>query len=164
MNLNFEYFLLISIPDFASGSIQSLSNPTFCVDTLSKGEKEPIGLYYCAANKKNPQPTQFFALSWQRDIRIKHGESCWDVSEGGKAPIVLFGCHGMGGNQLWQYDRQQKHVIHVHSSRCLEANFDDKSVFVNKCNRGKENQKWSFGFVNDTALDGWAHSGSKLVD
>lgn len=149
--------------DFASGAIQSLANPTFCVDTLSRGDKERIGLFYCASDKVKPQSTQYFALSWQRDIRIKYGESCWDVSEAGHAPILLFGCHGMQGNQLWKYDRAQKHVIHLHSSRCLEANFDDKTVFVSKCKRDAVNQKWSFGFVNSTALNDWQHSGSKLI-
>lgn len=149
--------------DFASGAIQSLANPSYCVDTLSHGEKENIGLYYCAADILKPQSTQFFALSWQRDIRIKHGESCWDVSEAGKAPIALFGCHGMQGNQLFRYDRELKHVIHSHTSRCLEANFDDRSVSVNTCRRDNVNQKWKFGFVNETALDDWVNAGSRLI-
>lgn len=149
--------------DFASGAIQSMSNPAFCVDTLSHSEKEKVGLYYCANDKVKPQSTQYFALSWQRDIRIKYGESCWDVSEGGNAQILLFGCHGMQGNQLWKYDRRLKHVIHLHSNRCLEGNFEDKTVFVSKCHRDEEKQKWSFGFVNETALDNWGLSGSKLI-
>jgi len=99
-----EKYPPIDPPDFASGAIQSVANPSLCVDTLSHGEKQNIGLFYCASNKVSPQSTQFFALSWQRDIRIKYAEQCWDVSESGKAPVTLFGCHGMQGNQLWKYD------------------------------------------------------------
>lgn len=121
-------------------------------------------MYFCAADKVKPHSTQFFALSWQRDIRIKHGESCWDVSESGNAPILLFGCHAMQGNQLWKYDRHLKHVIHLHSARCLEANFNEKTVYASKCKQNEVNQKWSFGYVNETALDDWKHSGSRLVD
>lgn len=130
---------------------------------MNSGEKSRIGLYFCAADKTNPQLTQYFALSWQRDIRMKYGDSCWDVSESGNAPIVLFGCHGMQGNQLWKYDRRQQHIIHVHSSRCLEGNLEDKSVHVAKCLRDNVKQKWTFAVANTTALDDWEDSGSKLL-
>ncbi|CRL06521.1 CLUMA_CG019455, isoform A [Clunio marinus] len=158
-----EKYPPVDPPDFASGAIQSIANPSYCVDTLSHGDKEKIGLYYCANDKKKPHATQFFALSWQRDIRIKHGESCWDVSESGEAPILLFGCHGMQGNQLWKYDQKMKHIIHLHSSRCLQGDFDEKKVFVSKCKRDEKNQKWNFGFVNTTALDDWENSGSRII-
>lgn len=93
-------------PDFAAGTIKSLSTPTMCVDTLSHKEKEPVGLYYCAKDHLNPQSNQFFALSWQRDIRIKFSDQCWDVSDGkANAPVLLYGCHGQQGNQLWRYDQ-----------------------------------------------------------
>jgi polypeptide N-acetylgalactosaminyltransferase len=66
-------------PDFASGAIQSEADPGYCVDTLNK---QNIGLYSCADDKINPHTTQNFALSWQRDIRMRHNEQCWDVSQG----------------------------------------------------------------------------------
>ncbi|KAL7049519.1 hypothetical protein ACKWTF_003737 [Chironomus riparius] len=150
-------------PNFASGAIQSLANPTFCVDTLSRGEKNKVGLYYCAMDKANPQATQNFALSWQRDIRIRHGEQCWDVSESGNSPVVLFGCHGMQGNQLFRYHLDTKMIQHVISNRCLDANVAKKEVFVSTCDNDNSNQKWMFGSVNETALNNWITSGSKLV-
>lgn len=150
-------------PNFASGSIQSIANPTFCIDTLSRGEKKRIGLYYCAMDKINPQATQNFVLSWQRDIRIRHAEQCWDVSDSGNAPILLFGCHGMQGNQLFRYHPTTKLVQHVISNRCLDADFEKKEVFVSVCDEHKINQQWTFGSLNETALINWEHSGSKLV-
>ena len=73
---------------------------------MSHSEKETIGIYFCAKDLVKPQSNQYFALSWQRDIRIKFGDQCWDVSEGGnKVGVNLFGCHGLQGNQLWKYDR-----------------------------------------------------------
>ena len=150
-------------PDFASGAIQSVANPTYCIDTLSSGEKARIGMYICALDRTNPQLTQFFALSWQRDIRMKYGDMCWDVSEAGDAPILMFGCHGMQGNQLWKYDHRLQHVIHMHSNRCLEGNFEEKTVQVTKCLRSNQNQKWKFAITNTTALDDWENSGSKLI-
>lgn len=128
-------------------------------------------------------------MSWQRDIRIKFGDQCWDVSEGGsKAEISLFGCHGLQGNQLWKYDRvslikesfktvvinynfqfsffviqNNNHIILENSKRCLDVDFDEKKVFVSKCDVNRINQKWNFGYANATALDNWRLSGAKLV-
>lgn len=150
-------------PNFAFGAIQSISNPTFCIDTLSRGEKNRIGLYFCAIDKVNPQATQNFALSWQRDIRVRHGEQCWDVSDSGNAPVVLFGCHGMQGNQLFRYHPDTKLIQHVISNRCIDANFEKKEIFVSTCDKTNENQKWKFGSFNETALLNWETSGSKLV-
>lgn len=158
-----EKYPPVEPPDFAYGAIQSAANPSLCVDTLSHGEKHKIGLYQCADDKVNPQSTQNFALSWQRDIRIKYGTDCWDVSEGGKAPIVMFGCHGMQGNQLFRYFTDTKHIQHVITNRCLDANFEQKQIFVGTCNNNSPNQKWNFGYINETALHDWEHSGSKLV-
>lgn len=158
-----EKYPPVTPPDFANGAIQSVANEALCVDTLGNGEKGEIGLYSCASNKQEPQSTQFFALSWQRDIRIKYGEQCWDVSEAGDASITLYGCHGMQGNQLWRYDRQLKHIIHEHSKRCLNAIINEKKVIVTKCDINNINQRWNFGYLNTTALDSWIKSGAKLV-
>lgn len=48
---------------------------------------------------------QQFDLSWHKDLRV-HGRSmCWDVSTSvDHAPIILFNCHGMKGNQFWKYN------------------------------------------------------------
>lgn len=158
-----EKYPPVDLPDFASGTVQSISNPSYCVDTLSRGDQSNIGIYYCASDKLKPQFNQFFALTHQRDIRIKHTESCWDVSESGNAPITIFGCHGSQGNQLWKYDHKINHIIHVNTHRCLEVNVDEKKLFVSRCVRSNQNQKWKFGYENSTALENWARSGTQLV-
>ncbi|CAO1332625.1 unnamed protein product [Diamesa hyperborea] len=159
-----EKYPPVEPPDFASGAIQSLADKNYCIDTLSHSEKEAIGIYFCAKDLVRPQSNQYFALSWQRDIRIKFGDQCWDVSEGGsKAEISLFGCHGLQGNQLWKYDRNNNHIILENSKRCLDVDFDEKKVFVSKCDVNRINQKWNFGYANATALDNWRLSGAKLV-
>lgn len=92
-------------PDFASGAIQNLAHPNLCADTMSKGIKDVVGLYTCAEDKVEPQRTQYFALSWHKDIRVKETTNCWDViSHGKNAPIYFYDCHGLGGNQAWRYD------------------------------------------------------------
>jgi polypeptide N-acetylgalactosaminyltransferase len=110
----------------------------------------------------NPQANQHFALSWQRDIRLKFGELCWDVSESGKAQILLFGCHGMQGNQFWRYHPDTNEIVLVNSKRCLDVDFNTKTVFVNPCDKSPT-QKWEFGQVNKTAIDNWLRAGSKII-
>lgn len=158
-----EKYPPVDLPDFASGAIQSLSSPTYCVDTLSQGDNSNIGIYYCASDKVKPQFNQFFALTHQREIRHKNTDSCWDVSESGSAPVTLYGCHGMQGNQLWKFDYKLHHIIHVNTHRCLELKVDEKKLFVSKCLRSNQNQKWKFGYENSTALENWESSGTKLV-
>lgn len=150
----------IPLPDFASGAIQSDENPSLCIDTLNQ---KNIGIYPCANDKVNPQGSQYFALSWQRDIRQKNTEQCWDISEGGKVKITLFGCHGMQGNQLFRYLPITKQIQHVITNRCLDVDLDKKEVFVSPCSDSERNQKWTFGFVNSTAVNDWVNSGLKLV-
>jgi len=37
---------------------------------------------------------------------------CWDVSTSiNQAPIVLFNCHGMKGNQFWKYNLVRAIII-----------------------------------------------------
>jgi polypeptide N-acetylgalactosaminyltransferase len=110
-------------PDFANGAIQSLSDPSMCVDTLGKGKKHAIGLFHCATNLLRPQHSQFFRLSYQRDVREKHDEICWDVHNNQpNAEVMLFTCHGMQGNQLWKYD-------YVSGPKCKLPRDDRLTVF-----------------------------------
>lgn len=49
--------------------------------------------------------TKQFELTWHRDIRPKKRTVCFDVSTSDNhAPVVLWSCHGMQGNQEWKYN------------------------------------------------------------
>ena len=41
---------------------------------------------------------------------------CLDVSAHG-GPVKLFKCHGMKGNQLWEYDKHSLAIRHVNSNQ-----------------------------------------------
>lgn len=141
-------------PDYAYGTLQSLANERLCVDTLNVGMHNPVGLYPCAENHKRPQKNQNWALSWHRDLRLRNQKQCLDVAESGKdAKAKLWECHGQGGNQFWYYDEDSKMVKHGSNlDRCLEADFQSRKVFVNRCDQFKDTMKWQFGFVNSSAL------------
>lgn len=92
-------------PDFASGVIRSVAEPTQCIDTMNHGVGKEPGLYPCAENHKRPQLNQYFVLTWHKDIRVRGTTKCWDVSTSVKnAPIIFFDCHQGQGNQFWKYD------------------------------------------------------------
>uniref|UniRef100_A0A336L7D7 Polypeptide N-acetylgalactosaminyltransferase n=1 Tax=Culicoides sonorensis TaxID=179676 RepID=A0A336L7D7_CULSO len=160
-----EKYPPIEPPDFAYGAVWSEADPSLCIDTLNHGENQPVGLYACASNKKTPQGNQNFALSWYRDIRVKFGDLCFDVSAGGKdAPVNLYNCHGGQGNQLFRYDVNTKNIILGKNHRCLDCNPSERKVFVNPCDTSKDTQRWNWGHVNETALANWDKHGSKLVE
>lgn len=65
----------------------------------------PIGLKECKKDDSKRRGEQNFTLTWHKDIRPKGRTVCWDVSNPhDKAEIVLYACHGMGGNQYWKYN------------------------------------------------------------
>ncbi|KFB49955.1 AGAP012414-PA-like protein [Anopheles sinensis] len=160
-----EKYPPIEPPDFANGAIQSVAHPALCVDTLNNGEKGTIGLYSCAEDKKQPQSNQFFQLSWHRDLRIKFGEMCWDVSESvPNAKILLYHCHGGQGNQLWRYEPDSQMLKQGKNNRCLDMDPNTRAVFVNPCDGANPRQKWRWGFVNTTSIDQWDTYGAKVIE
>lgn len=146
--------------DYAYGVIKSVGYPYYCIDTLNRGEKEPIGLFACSNNRVKPQGNQFFALSWHKDIRQKGTTHCWDVSESGpNSNVLIYSCHGSQGNQYWRYNVEKKWIMQGKNNRCLDMDPTKEKVFVNECRLGNRNMQWEFGYVNSTAIDNWDTSG-----
>lgn len=96
----------IEPPDFASGTIQSVAHPNLCADTLgrSHNSEHSVGVFPCAANHREPQGSQFYALSYYKDIRLKGSMRCWDVpGQGRNIDVLFYDCHLQQGNQGWRY-------------------------------------------------------------
>lgn len=103
-------------PPFASGAIQSLANPLYCVDTLMKRHQSPVGLYLCSPDLVNPSGTQKWRLTDFRDIRNDHFELCIDVNMNGRTdeqPATMWACHQDQGNQLMRYDLVSEIVVFI---------------------------------------------------
>ncbi|XP_037820238.1 N-acetylgalactosaminyltransferase 4-like [Lucilia sericata] len=143
-------------PDYASGVIQSMAFPQYCIDSLGGASNAAIGLYNCAANKTHPHQTQFWSLSYMRDIRKKSQSICLDVHESpNNASIWMWSCHNSGGNQFWSYDREEQMIVHgIGKASCMEAfvEGDKFAVYVNPCDKTNPRMKWTFGYVNETAF------------
>lgn len=93
-----------SLPVFASGVVQSLANPRFCIDNLGKEFGETVGLEMCANDLLEPGQGQKFVYSFYKDLRqsTDHGrhQYCLDAYK-----LSLLHCNKMNyGNQFWLYD------------------------------------------------------------
>lgn len=141
-------------PDYAHGVIRSVDSPHLCLDSMNNKRNQEVGMFQCATNSIRPHGNQNWALSWHKDLRLFGKLDCLDVSKSTKsAPVTLYECHGQQGNQLWYYDTEQKWLVHGKNSRCLEIDAAKKKVYVNKCDPDNKKMKWTFGFVNNTALN-----------
>ncbi|XP_055598864.1 N-acetylgalactosaminyltransferase 6-like [Uranotaenia lowii] len=154
---------LIEPPVFASGPVQSLDDTNFCLDTLNHGRNEPIGIYPCTDNKTYHLGNQQFDLRYYRDIRATHLDLCLDASDVG-SEVILFSCHEIQGNQMFQYELETKLIRHAQPrlNRCLDI--VDKRVVIAKCNPGRKSQQWAWGSVDEARVRNWRTSGTKLLD
>lgn len=97
--------------DFAYGTLRSVAYPYLCADSMGRGMNSPVGLFSCAENPREPQGSQFYQLSYHKDVRMKGTMMCWDVPGNVKNNEVLFyDCHLQQGNQGWRYDLVSVHV------------------------------------------------------
>ncbi|XP_046394332.1 N-acetylgalactosaminyltransferase 6-like [Ischnura elegans] len=149
-------------PDFAKGEIRNVAASDLCVDTRLKNKDERFGLEPCMKDHPGQSGEQNFVLTWHKDIRPNKRAMCWDVSSLElKAPVLLWSCHGMMGNQLWRYDHKKQWLIHGGNPRCLDCNPGNKEIYVTKCDENSLTQKWVFETVDLKALAKWNDIGPK---
>ena len=58
----------------------------------------------------------------------------------------------MRGNQHFVYDPQTYHIIHVSKRLCLDCDSESKIVFMEKCDKTRKTQQWSFLSYNETLI------------
>ncbi|XP_075160642.1 N-acetylgalactosaminyltransferase 6-like [Haematobia irritans] len=147
----------IKPPDFASGAIQSVALPDLCLDLdgVEPRQKLENVLKPCSPDLKYPYDGQKWHLGFRRDLQ--HHGNCLEVQNWHSyAPIWLWPCHNRGGNQWWYYDRNAQLLIQgdkEFTQRCMEVNGETKEIFVNYCDLARKEQKWLFGYVNETAME-----------
>uniref|UniRef100_A0A1I8P8R1 Polypeptide N-acetylgalactosaminyltransferase n=2 Tax=Stomoxys calcitrans TaxID=35570 RepID=A0A1I8P8R1_STOCA len=147
----------IKPPDFASGAIKSLALPDYCLDVDNKKTRLKLEdvLRPCSPDLKYPYDSQKWYLGFRRDLQ--HHGNCLEVQAwGSHAPIWLWPCHNSGGNQWWYYDRTTQMLIQgekEYTQRCLEVDSKTREIFVNYCDLTRIQQKWKFGYINETAMD-----------
>lgn len=165
----FLYMLEVVMPDmaerypykdigvFAHGAIISEVDNALCIDTLSKPNGERIGLYQCDRNLTHPHYQQNFIFTWHRQILITDAyDRCLDTDK-----VSLWGCHFALGHQLWIFNPDTLQIYNP-PDNCITAEMSNKSLTMKKCDSANKNQKWSFGYANQTALQNWKTFGVQL--
>ncbi|KAH8283092.1 hypothetical protein KR054_012031 [Drosophila jambulina] len=143
-----EKFPTVEKPPLASGLIQSLAEPSLCLDVLNGEHNHPVGLARCT----NPvDKNQDWTLTQDHEIRLKSGNVCLEQS-GTQAikDVMLYHCHSLGGNQFWYYNPMLKWFQEGEGwYRCLEAILPKGStpggVISSYCDKSNIRQKWNFG-------------------
>ncbi|XP_056418656.1 polypeptide N-acetylgalactosaminyltransferase 6 [Hyla sarda] len=85
-------------------------------------------------------------------IKNEGSQSCLDVGEnnhGGK-PLIMYPCHGMGGNQYFEYTKQKELRHNIGKQLCLCSKYGPGQVELRECQyKGKGssvpgNEEWEF--------------------
>lgn len=164
----FSYFMEVVAPDiktrfpttkdqpsFASGQLQSLGDSRFCVDSYSHDEFTPIGIYPCAPldfTGKPPQ-SQFFRLDFNKNIVYGHIALCLDSWQMAMPQCSYYPY----GNQFWRYSSESKMLVNGEEDgeKCLTVHVNNLTMSVQPCDANNLDQKWTFTYVNETALADW---------
>uniref|UniRef100_A0AC35TYG2 Polypeptide N-acetylgalactosaminyltransferase n=1 Tax=Rhabditophanes sp. KR3021 TaxID=114890 RepID=A0AC35TYG2_9BILA len=142
-----KFYPAIEPEDSANGTLTNQGSK-LCMDATNLSHNQQLRVNKCGGGR------QTFSLYYRNDLRIKGSQDCLDASSSNDGtPVVLFGCHGMGGNQRFTYSSTTKQIIHKISKNCLDANVDEGglsgNVFTTKCDPTKASQKWEFPYINE---------------
>lgn len=99
-----DHYPILTESSFAYGGIKNLGTG-LCVDTMSKTNDAPLGLYSCASNISIPHRTQSFSLTLDYDIRHRFESRCWSKPNNEES-IWLIECskNDKPDKELWRYE------------------------------------------------------------
>ncbi|CAH8594270.1 unnamed protein product [Schistosoma turkestanicum] len=135
----------------AVGEIRSVADSSLCLDATGADENTAVKLRPCTKDKPDASGVQNFEYNYHEDIRVMNRGSCLDVPDTKpKAPIVLYQCHGQGGNQQWKIkpsNHDKSNPLHLAlGSRgvCLDSDPKKQLVFVKPCDYSSPTQSWTW--------------------
>jgi len=147
-----EYYPAVEPPNFAEGELRSAA-AALCVDTRFKHQNDRFGLETCISDQPGAGGEQKISLTWHHDIRPHKRTVCFDVSQSiRKAPIILYNCHGMKGNQHFKFNLDTNQLFHPISGQCLDCDTAQREIFMNPCDANLLTQQWTFSSKNETAI------------
>uniref|UniRef100_A0A0K0DID4 Polypeptide N-acetylgalactosaminyltransferase n=1 Tax=Angiostrongylus cantonensis TaxID=6313 RepID=A0A0K0DID4_ANGCA len=106
------YYPAVEPKPSASGELRN-KGTKMCVDTRYKQVNQRFGLSKCVSDDPKEMGEQNLRLTRWHDIRPEGRSVCFDCSTSvDKAPVVLFDCHSMKGNQLFKYWIDNEMIFH----------------------------------------------------
>ncbi|XP_072769885.1 polypeptide N-acetylgalactosaminyltransferase 10-like isoform X2 [Nerophis lumbriciformis] len=106
-----KHYPPVEPPAAAWGVVRNLGN-SMCMETKHFVSGSPIRLENCATARGEVSWSngQGFTFGWREDIRVGdplHTKKvCFDAVSN-NSPVTLYDCHGMKGNQLWRYRKEE---------------------------------------------------------
>ncbi|WKY03500.1 hypothetical protein Q1695_004901 [Nippostrongylus brasiliensis] len=148
-----KYYPAVEPKPSASGELRN-KGADMCVNTNFKSANQRFGLSKCSSDDPNVAGEQNMRLTRWHDIRPGGRNVCFDASTSiEKAPIVLFDCHSMKGNQLFKYRFETNQLYHPVSNQCLSAEKDGSGfLFMNPCDDTDDTQKWIWQVMDEKLL------------
>ncbi|XP_012706922.3 polypeptide N-acetylgalactosaminyltransferase 10 [Fundulus heteroclitus] len=151
-----KHYPPVEPPAAAWGEVRNVASG-LCMESKHFVSGSPIRLENCVKGRVDVSWShgQVFTFGWREDIRVgdpMHTKKvCFDAISH-HSPVTLYDCHGMKGNQLWRY-RKDKSLYHPISNSCVDANANERRVFMNTCDASSPSQQWLFERTNSTVLE-----------
>ncbi|KAK6110395.1 Glycosyl transferase 2 family protein [Brugia pahangi] len=143
-----KFYPAIEPEDSAEGELRNVA-ANKCVDTDFKNAEKKFGLRKCVSDDPTNHGEQNLRLTFWHDVRLQTRTMCFDVSVSvNKAPIVLFSCHGMQGNQHFKYLPDKQQMYHPISDLCMDCDVEQGEIFMNPCDSERRSQKWTWTKIN----------------
>ncbi|MCP9266032.1 Nitrilase and fragile histidine triad fusion protein NitFhit [Dirofilaria immitis] len=115
-----KFYPAVEPEDSAKGELRNIA-ANKCVDTQFKDAEKKFGLCKCISDNPLNGGEQNLRLTFWHDVRLHTRTMCFDVSLAmSQAPIVLFPCHGMQGNQHFKYLPDKQQMYHPISGLCMD--------------------------------------------
>lgn len=148
---SFQWYLDTIIPEMpipvAWGGISN-SASQLCIDSLSTSSDlgKAVGLWPC----HNMGGNQYWMISKYGDIR--RGDHCLDVRG---ADVILSTCKQGRVNLLWDYQHEDRTLMHMIYGTCLALNESEDKLIMDECkysNGSDQRQRWKFYNYEDSSL------------
>lgn len=146
------------IGDFAKGAITSKADTDLCISFLYKKFEDPLELTICSENKTHPYMNQDFIFTWNRFI--KYNDINWQCIDA--AMVNLKDCQFPADEQLWKYDPKTYQLISPSEDKCITGDIISRKLTTIACNDTDINQKFTWGYLNETAIADWETFGAKI--
>jgi hypothetical protein len=135
-----------------------------CVDSLDKKTSVQVELRKCKENFTFPGDQQTFHLRETRDIFfVDSDDKCLKIKD---KEVWCDYCEKQNTAQYFRYDVGTKQIFcgFKRDNKCIQADTNQKKLFVGDCHRDEISQKWNWGFVNETMLRNWVDYGKNILD
>ncbi|CAD6195213.1 unnamed protein product [Caenorhabditis auriculariae] len=149
-----KYYPAVEPPPSTQGEVKHGASG-MCIDAQFKQSNQRFGLRKCISEDPQGGGEQDLRLTRWHDIRPKGRNVCFDASTSvDKAPVVLFDCHSMKGNQLFKYRPEQKQIYHPISGQCLAAEANGQGfAYMVRCDSQSKAQQWTWQTIDKALLD-----------